>query len=132
MLKQFISPLALLQAEFLCLSQNILNIFWTFNFNYTIYNNITILLGNICFSFIKSIIYYVKNYHIDGIDLDWEFPNEHPGYDKRQKLHFTQLLEEIRHTIDKQEPKYKFLLTVAVAAPYFIVENSYEVSYMNQ
>lgn len=64
--------------------------------------------------------------------MDWEFPNEHPGDDNRQKLHFTQLLGEIRHAIDKQEPKHKFLLTVAVAAPYFIVENSYEVPYINQ
>lgn len=86
----------------------------------------------IFFSFIQSIIYYVKTYHIDGIDLDWEFPNEHPGEDEKQKLHFTQLLEEIRQAIDKQNAKYKFLLTVAVAAPYFIVENSYEVPYINQ
>lgn len=83
-------------------------------------------------SFIQSVLYYVKNYHIDGIDLDWEFPNEHPAGDKNQKLHFTQLLEEIRHTIDKQIPRHKFLLTVAVAAPYFIVTNSYEVLYINQ
>lgn len=74
----------------------------------------------------------MKTYHIDGIDLDWEFPNEHPSDDKKQKLHFTQLLEEIRHAIDKQQQRYKFLLTVAVAAPYFIVENSYEVTYLNQ
>ncbi|KAJ8953717.1 hypothetical protein NQ314_007327 [Rhamnusium bicolor] len=81
-------------------------------------------------SFIKSVIYYVKNYQIDGIDLDWEFPNENPGTDKNQRMHFTQLLEELRNTINRQ-PKYNFLVSVAVASPTNIIENSYDVSYMN-
>ncbi|KAJ8984148.1 hypothetical protein NQ317_017799 [Molorchus minor] len=81
-------------------------------------------------SFIQSVINYVKDYHIDGIDLDWEFPNEDPGNDKYQKMHFTQLLEEMRTCVQRQ-PKYAFLVSVAVAATSNIISNSYDVSYMN-
>lgn len=73
----------------------------------------------------------VKTQGIDGVDLDWEFPNEHAGTDKKQKVHFVQLLEEIRNEIDRQE-HHKFLLSVAVAAPVFLVDNSYYVEYMNK
>lgn len=81
--------------------------------------------------FIKSIVDYVKMYRLDGIDLDWEFPNEHIGADKRQKMHFTQLLREIRAEINRQE-RHKFLLSVAVAAPIFMIDNCYDVSFMNR
>lgn len=81
--------------------------------------------------FIKSVVDYVKSYGIDGIDLDWEFPNRIPGSDVNQKLHFTQLLEELRLNINKQH-KHKFILTVAVAAPEIIVDESYDVQYMSQ
>ncbi|CAH1961842.1 unnamed protein product [Acanthoscelides obtectus] len=82
-------------------------------------------------SFIRSVIEYVKEYNIDGVDLDWEFPNEDQEHDKMQKVHFTQLLSEFRKSIEHQ-PNHPFLLTVAVAAPDFIVQNSYDVSYMNE
>ncbi|CAG9767718.1 unnamed protein product [Ceutorhynchus assimilis] len=81
-------------------------------------------------TFIQSVLNYVKDYKIDGVDLDWEFPGENSA-DHYQKMHFTQLLSEIRKTINKQ-PKYKFLLTVAVAAPNEIIDVAYDVSYMNE
>lgn len=81
-------------------------------------------------TFIRSVLNYVRNYSIDGIDLDWEFPGADPYNDKYQRMHFTQLLSEIRKTIIRQ-PKYAFLLTVAVAAPTQIIDVSYDVSYMN-
>ncbi|KAJ8956240.1 hypothetical protein NQ318_014971 [Aromia moschata] len=82
--------------------------------------------------FIQSVIGYVKNYKIDGIDLDWEFPNEPPGLDKYQRMHFTQLLAELRKSADRQPAEHSFLVTVAVAATTNIIDNSYDVSYMNQ
>lgn len=84
-----------------------------------------------CFRFIKSVLTYLKTHHVDGIDIDWEFPNENNSHDKRQKIHFTQLLQEFRRAIDRQ-PEYNFLVTVAVAAPYFLIESSYDVFYMNK
>ncbi|KAL1501483.1 hypothetical protein ABEB36_006796 [Hypothenemus hampei] len=82
-------------------------------------------------TFIKSVFNYVNLYHIDGIDLDWEFPGEYINYDHNQRMHFTQLLFELRRAISK-EPKSAILLTVAVAAATEIIEVSYDVSYMNQ
>ncbi|KAI7815437.1 chitinase [Rhyzopertha dominica] len=81
-------------------------------------------------TFIKSILEYIVFYKVDGVDLDWEFPNEDSAFDRKQKVHFTQLLGEIRAEINRQR-SYKFLLSVAVAAPVFIVDNSYYVKYMN-
>ena len=82
-------------------------------------------------TFIHSVVNLVKKHKVDGVDLDWEFPNEIPHHDKNQKVHFVQLLEEIRATINKQT-RHKFLLTVAVAAPAVIVDNSYDVVYLNE
>lgn len=76
-------------------------------------------------------LYYIKEYKFDGIDLDWEFPNESPGNDTRQRIHFTQLLQELRKEINRQE-KHKFLVSVAVPAPIFLVDNCYDVPYINQ
>ncbi|XP_044260520.1 chitinase-3-like protein 2 [Tribolium madens] len=80
--------------------------------------------------FIRSVAELVRNHSIDGVDLDWEFPNETPGRDKKQKVHFVQLLEEFRMTINKY--KEKFLVTVAVAAPIVLVDNCYDVPYLNE
>ncbi|CAG9861620.1 unnamed protein product [Phyllotreta striolata] len=81
-------------------------------------------------TFIKSVVSYVREFNIDGIDLDWEFPNVNNTEDKRQKVHFTQLLEEIRKSINRQKNQ-QYLLTVAVAAPLTLIAQSYDVAYMN-
>ncbi|KAK5638717.1 hypothetical protein RI129_013012 [Pyrocoelia pectoralis] len=81
-------------------------------------------------SFIQSIDIHVRTYSLDGIDLDWEFPNKEPSPDSKQKQHFTQLLYEIRKEINRQQ-KHKFLLTAAVAAPRFIIDLAYDISYIN-
>ncbi|RZC33216.1 chitinase-3-like protein 2 [Asbolus verrucosus] len=81
--------------------------------------------------FIKSVLEHVKIYDVDGVDLDWEFPNQEPHHDKYQRMHFTQLLEEFRATINKQT-RHKFMVTIAAAAPPFLVDNCYDVSYINQ
>lgn len=73
----------------------------------------------------------IKTYKFDGVDLDWEFPNENNHGDGKQKMHFTQLLHEIRNEINRQD-KHKFLLSVAVAAPQFLIDTCYDISYMNE
>ncbi|XP_017770877.1 PREDICTED: chitinase-3-like protein 2 isoform X2 [Nicrophorus vespilloides] len=77
--------------------------------------------------FIKSVLDLMKEFKFDGVDLDWEFP----GNNSTERMHFTQLLHEIREEIDRQE-KHRFLLTVAVGAPIFIIDTSYDVSYINR
>ncbi|XP_053678045.1 chitinase-3-like protein 2 isoform X2 [Anopheles nili] len=43
-------------------------------------------------SFIQSLKMTLEQYHMDGVDLDWEFP----GTDGKTRVHFSQLLHEIR------------------------------------
>jgi chitinase len=65
--------------------------------------------------FIQSLKYVLETYHMDGIDLDWEFPN---GFTK-ERLHFSQLLHEIRREYQREHRTY--LLSVAVAGEQKIV-----------
>lgn len=83
--------------------------------------------------FIRSIKYLLRNYTLDGIDLDWEFPVLNGGSDhsggRRERQHFSQLLREIRNEYIREKRNY--LLTIAVAAPETIVDISYDVDQIN-
>lgn len=76
------------------------------------------------FRFIRSVLNVTKTYHLDGFDVDWEFP-AWIGADDREKIHFVQLLQELRKEFDHSGQK--LLLTVAVAAPQAIIDQSYSV-----
>lgn len=86
--------------------------------------------------FIKSIKSLLRNYTLDGIDLDWEFPalgNSNLALRlavaKRERQHFSQLLREIRAEYVREKKNY--LLTVAVAAPEIIVNVAYDVDQLD-
>ncbi|KAM3959562.1 chitinase-3-like protein [Aphomia sociella] len=82
--------------------------------------------------FIKSIKSILRNYTLDGIDLDWEFPaihNSHYTLQKRERQHFSQLLHEIRSEYIREKRNY--LLTVAVAAPETLVDVCYDIDQLN-
>ncbi|XP_015439737.1 PREDICTED: chitinase-3-like protein 2 [Dufourea novaeangliae] len=78
-------------------------------------------------TFIKSVLNVTKSFGFDGLDLDWEFP-AWLGADDREKIQFVQLLEELK--IEFQRAKVTLILSVAVAAPQVIVDQSYYVSEM--
>lgn len=63
---------------------------------------------------------------LDGIDLDWEFPS---AYDK-ERMHFCQLLHEIRLEWGR-ERKADRLLSLAVAAPEGIAYFAYNIREIN-
>ncbi|OGU35408.1 MAG: hypothetical protein A2068_01465 [Ignavibacteria bacterium GWB2_35_6b] len=71
--------------------------------------------------FIESSIRFIQNYNLDGIDLDWEFPNLE-GYGNvhrpEDKENFTYLLKELRVALDKlgEEKDIHYLLTIASGA----------------
>lgn len=66
---------------------------------------------------------FVRDYSLDGIDIDWEYPN-HPGagntYRPEDVHNFTLLLECVRKHIDSlamaEGRKDKYLLTIATGA----------------
>ncbi|CAD0199621.1 unnamed protein product [Chrysodeixis includens] len=81
--------------------------------------------------FIKSIKYMLRNYTLDGIDLDWEFPALHGLQGSgRERQHFSQLLREIRMEFIREKRDY--ILTIAAAAPQIIVDVSYDIDQLNQ
>ena len=74
--------------------------------------------------FIKSVLNVTKSFGFDGLDLDWEFP-AWLGADDLEKIHFVQLLEELQREFHRAEQP--LILSVAVAAPQAIVDQSYDV-----
>lgn len=76
--------------------------------------------------FIKSIKAALMTYRLDGIDLDWEFPIT--SY--RRRLHFSQLLHEIRREYEREQRTY--ILSVAVAAPEGIAYFAYDINIINE
>ncbi len=67
----------------------------------------------------------METYSLDGLDLDWEFPAWPPSRNVTQKDQFILLLKELRETFED-----KYLLSVAVAAPFTIVNRAYDIPKM--
>lgn len=78
--------------------------------------------------FIGSIISFLREYQLDGVDLDWEFPGM--SGKPRERQHFSQLLREIR--VEFIRGKHDYLLSVAAGAPQLLVEQSYDVDQLNE
>lgn len=77
--------------------------------------------------FLRSLKALLHKYpSLDGIDLDWEFPS---AYDK-ERMHFCQLLHEIRLEWAR-ERKADRLLSLAVAAPEGIAYFAYNIREIN-
>ncbi|XP_063705923.1 acidic mammalian chitinase [Culicoides brevitarsis] len=75
--------------------------------------------------FIRSLKATLEEFRIDGIDLDWEFPNGMTN----ERIHFAQLLHEIRREYQREHRTY--LLSLAVAAPSVLVDMTYDVREIN-
>ncbi|XP_034475156.1 chitinase-3-like protein 2 [Drosophila innubila] len=77
--------------------------------------------------FLRSLKAVMHKYpSLDGIDLDWEFPS---AYDK-ERMHFSQLLHEIRLEWVREKRAHN-LLTMAVAAPEGIAFFAYNIREIN-
>uniref|UniRef100_A0A182M3W6 GH18 domain-containing protein n=1 Tax=Anopheles culicifacies TaxID=139723 RepID=A0A182M3W6_9DIPT len=75
--------------------------------------------------FIQSIKVALEQYHLDGVDLDWEFPDS----GGKRRMHFSQLLHEIRREYQREHRTY--ILSVAVAPQEIIAYMAYDVSEIN-
>ncbi len=81
--------------------------------------------------FAVSAAAFVDNYDLDGIDLDWEYPNS-PGagnvYRPEDVQNFTLLLQAVREELDRlsaQKPDRRhYLLTIATGSNQHYVDNT--------
>lgn len=75
--------------------------------------------------FLQSLKATLEEFRLDGVDIDWEFPSAF----KKERVHFSQLLHEIRREYQREHRTY--LMSVAVAAPQSIVDLAYDVREIN-
>uniref|UniRef100_A0A7C3RV92 chitinase n=1 Tax=Dictyoglomus thermophilum TaxID=14 RepID=A0A7C3RV92_DICTH len=81
-------------------------------------------------NFAKSALEIIREFSLDGIDIDWEFPVEGglPTNKTRpeDKQNFTYLLKDIREELLKAEEKDNkhYLLTIAAPASFQIIHNT--------
>ncbi len=80
--------------------------------------------------FAKSCARFVKEYNLDGIDLDWEYPNQSGAgntYRPEDVHNFTLLLKGVRAQLDllseKENNGKHYLLTIATGADKEYVDN---------
>ena len=77
--------------------------------------------------FVQSAVNFVRTHGFDGLDLDWEYPNQRGG-EPHDVDNFSSLLKELREEFDK----YGYLLTAAVAAAESSFTQSYDVPKLGQ
>lgn len=83
--------------------------------------------------FAKSAVDFLKKYKLDGIDLDWEYPNQVGAgnpHGPEDIENFTLLLKEVREQLDKQSKNdgrsadNYYLLTIATGGDLAYLENT--------
>ena len=79
--------------------------------------------------FARSSVDIVADYDLDGVDIDWEYPNQRGDdnvYRPEDKQNYTLMFGEIRKELDKLSEKTGkyYELTTAVGASYRYIENT--------
>jgi chitinase len=68
--------------------------------------------------FIASAVRFVERYHLDGLDIDWEYPNQVGNGNKfrpEDKHNFTLLLAELRQRFDSEQKRIHRRLYTSIA-----------------
>jgi chitinase len=69
--------------------------------------------------FIDSVVAFVERYHLDGLDIDWEYPGQIGAGNRfrpQDKRNYTLLLAEIRKRFNREEKKLQRPLVLTIAA----------------
>jgi chitinase len=79
--------------------------------------------------FAKTSVDIVADHDLDGVDIDWEYPNQRGDnnvYRPEDKQNYTLMFEEIRKELDKLSANTgkNYELTTAVGASYSYIENT--------
>ncbi|KAJ8679940.1 hypothetical protein QAD02_015727 [Eretmocerus hayati] len=75
--------------------------------------------------FVESVVHFLRAYNFDGLDFDWEFPNDRGGaeYDR---YNFVELLKELRAAF----LPHRLGLTAAISADLQKMEHRYDIRRM--
>ncbi|XP_076283245.1 endochitinase-like [Lasioglossum baleicum] len=73
--------------------------------------------------FVESAVNYLKKYNFDGLDVDWEYPNQNGGK-KADKKNFVELLKELKQAFSS----HGYSLSAAVGAEQDSASRSYKIS----
>jgi chitinase len=64
-------------------------------------------------TFIESVIKYLRDYHLDGVDLDWEYPAATDrGGSAVDFDNLVNLLAELREAFNREDPGWEISLTL--------------------
>ncbi|CAK9814906.1 Acidic mammalian chitinase [Anthophora quadrimaculata] len=80
--------------------------------------------SNVRQKFVKNAVAFLKKYNFDGLDVDWEYPNQGSGSHKSDKQNFVELLKELKQAFSKKN----YILSVAVGAEADLASKSYLIS----
>ncbi|KAJ5372784.1 hypothetical protein N7517_004790 [Penicillium concentricum] len=64
-------------------------------------------------TFINSVVKYLQDYHLDGVDLDWEYPSAPDrGGTEDDAANYVILLAEMRKAFDHENPGWEISVTI--------------------
>ena len=69
--------------------------------------------------FIDSVVAFIEKYNLDGLDIDWEYPDQIGAGNKfrpEDTQNYTEVLKELRQRFDREEKKLHRRLYLSVAA----------------
>ncbi|HEX3435309.1 MAG TPA: glycoside hydrolase family 18 protein [Pseudacidobacterium sp.] len=69
-------------------------------------------------AFIQSVIEFIDRYHLDGLDIDWEYPGQVGAGNRfrpEDKENYTLLLKEMRERFNQEEKKLHRRLYLSIA-----------------
>lgn len=73
--------------------------------------------------FIRNAIKFMEKYHLDGLDLDWEYPTQREGSSSQDVPNFTAFVKELKNSFSN-----RYLLTAAVPSSEWSASGSYNIS----
>lgn len=98
---------------------------WTWSKNFSD----AVLTDTSTYNFAKSAVDIVTQYHLDGVDIDWEYPGmmgDSNVYRPEDKAHYTNLFKQLRAQLDsagKIDGK-KYLVTTAVGGSQSYIDHT--------
>ncbi|XP_058064495.1 mucin-2-like [Anopheles bellator] len=85
--------------------------------------------------FTRNTIKFLRQYHFDGLDLDWEYPAFRDGSKPKDRENYAQLVQELREEFEREATKTgrpRLLLTMAVPAGVEYLEKGYDLQKLNK